>query len=833
MRSGLFDDGKMIRELIELLPVAVFVRDAAGRVLLMNRAFEALCGMRQEELRGCEASGQMAWLFDGDDEVLLGSRMDYEAAYWHATLGKTRIGRILKKPVYDASGNLQCMIFAILDITGTAESNAEIADEAGLAGHEDHLRISALKHRLLFESSRDALMTLAPPSWMFTDANRATLQLFGASSVAEFTALGPWEVSPPLQPDGQTSAVKAGEMINMAMHKGSHFFEWEHQRLDGSQFAADVLLTRMEVEQDVFLQATVRDITERKRADKIIRQSSQRLALHFQQTPLAVIEWDNDFRVVDWNPAAERIFGYRKAECIGRHAVELILPESAKPHVAKTWEKLLAGQGGERSTNENLTRDRRTIYCEWYNTPLTDNMGQVIGVTSLVQDMTEQKLTAERINYLAYYDDITGLPNRMLFKDRLSQAFMEASRKERHAGVMFMDIDHFKDVNDTMGHEAGNVLLQAVTRRLHGCFRSGDTVARFGGDEFAVVLADVGHIDDAVLVAEQLVERFNAPFAVFGQEIFVTFSVGITLYPLDGRDAETLMRNADSAMYVAKTAGRNCYRLYTASMTESAAERLALQTGLRRALDQDELVLYYQPQLELESGRIIGVEALVRWQHPEKGLISPAQFIPVAEETGLIVPLGEWVLRAACLQAKAWQERGIYMRMGVNLSARQFREALFSERILSIVDETGLDPHTLEFEVTESILAEGLESVGAVLQDFKRAGIMISLDDFGTGYSSLSYLKRFPIDRLKIDQSFVRDVLADENDAALVRAIIAMARALGLMVTAEGVESQEELDFMRANGCDEIQGYHIARPMPAELLAPLFLQYSADQIKQS
>lgn len=558
-----------------------------------------------------------------------------------------------------------------------------------------------------------------------------------------------------------------------------------------------------------------------------IQESTQRLSLHFQQTPLAVIEWDINFRVTDWNPAAEHIFGYMKADAIGHHAMELILPESSKSHVAQVWESLLTESGGNRSTNENITKNGKTIYCEWYNTPLIDSARQVVGVASLVRDVTEQKHATERIAYLAYYDDLTGLPSRILFKDRLSQACIEANRKERLVGVMFLDIDNFKDVNNTLGHEAGDALLKSAAKRLEGCFRPGDTVARLGGDEFAVLLADVGHVDDVVQVAQHVADSFKAPFDIFGHEVFVTFSLGITLYPFDDGSIENLMRNADSAMYAAKIAGRNCYRFYAASMTSRAMERLALQAELRHALDHGDFILHYQPQLEIANNHITGVEALVRWRHPEKGVISPAQFIPVAEETGLIVPLGEWVLRTACLQGNAWHKQGMtQVRMAVNISARQFKDPLFSQRILEIISETGFDPHYLELEITESILVGGMESVSSILNDLKRSGIMISLDDFGTGYSSLSYLKRFPIDKLKIDKSFVRDVLTDANDDSLVRAIIAMARALQLSAIAEGVETQEQLDFLVANGCDGVQGYHIGRPMPAEQAADLILQYS-------
>ena len=596
-------------------------------------------------------------------------------------------------------------------------------------------------------------------------------------------------------------------------------------RRDGHMLPVDISLGHWVDQGSQHAIAYVRDLTERTQAHKKIRESTQRLALHFQLTPLAVIEWDTMFYVVDWNPAAERIFGYSKAEAMGRHAKELLF-DSVKPHAAQTLASLLSGCDGSRIRSENRTKDGSVIFCDWYNTQLVDNDGRIIGIASLVQDATEQKLTSERLSYLAYFDDLTGLPNRTLFKDRLSQAFREADRKTHEVAVIFLDIDHFKGVNDSLGHEAGNLLLQATARRLQGCFGTIDTVARFGADEFAVILAEVAHTDDVTRVARNVVDKFKESIDILGNEFFVTFGMGIALYPVHGADVDTILRNANSAMCSAKAMGSNNYQFYSAAMTERATRHLALQTGLRHALDKHELLLHYQPQIECASGRIIGVEALVRWQHPDQGIISPAQFIPVAEETGLILPLGEWVLRTACLQAKAWQEQGLPpMRMAVNLSPRQFKGPQFARRVIEILDETGLEARYLELEITESALIDGLDAVNAVLQDFKQAGILISLDDFGTGYSSLSYLKRFPIDKIKIDQSFVRDVLTDVSDASLVRAVIAMARALRLTVIAEGVETQGQCDFLRTDGCDELQGYHIARPMPAEQILEFVRRY--------
>ncbi len=565
-----------------------------------------------------------------------------------------------------------------------------------------------------------------------------------------------------------------------------------------------------------------RDITDRKRAEELIKKSTRRFTLHFEQTPLAVIDWDADFRVVDWNPAAKGIFGYQKAEAMGRHAMELILPESVRPLIDKVWQDLLAVQGGFRSTNENVTQDGKLIWCEWYNTPLVDDSGAVIGVASLAQDITEQKRAEQRLNYLAYFDELTGLPNRTLFKDRLSLAITEAHRNELLVGVMFIDLDHFKIVNDTLGHQAGDWLLQAVAARLKSHFRESDTIARFGGDEFAVILADMANIEHAVNVAEKLLASFNPPFMISGNELFVTLSVGITCYPFDDNDIESLLRDADSAMYQAKAQGRDNFQFYSAEMTTQVEKRLSMETGLRKALERDEFILHYQPQFDLASNRVTGVEALVRWQHPEHGLISPAEFIPVAEESGLIIPISAWVLRTACTQAKTWQDQLEFsLKVAVNLSSRQFKHGQIAQQVMSVLEETGLDPQHLELEITESILIDNPDPVRSALADLKMAGISISLDDFGTGYSSLSYLKRFPIDKLKIDQSFVRDVMSDVDDASLVKAIIAIARSLRLRVIAEGVETQEQLDFLRNENCDEIQGFFISRPISAKALTAL------------
>ena len=565
--------------------------------------------------------------------------------------------------------------------------------------------------------------------------------------------------------------------------------------------------------------ALQKEIGEHHKAQEILMKSEQKLRLHAHQAPLAFIEWDLAFRVIEWNPAAERIFGYSRQEALGHHAASLIAAERGCDSVSALWRRLLIDKHSAQVTIENRTKDKRDIACEWYYTPLVDAQGRVLSVMTLAQDVTANRQAQERLNYLAYHDELTGLPNRSLYNDRLSQAMIEARRQGRYVGVMLLDIDHFKMVNDTMGHEAGDELLRDIGRRLVVCLRESDTVARFGGDEYGMVLADMADPRDAIFVAQKMLDSFAPPFFAGGRELFVGASIGITIYPVDSDDPDGLVKNADSAMYHAKAQGRNNFQFYSAELTARAQSRLDTETSLRRALERREFLLYYQPKFSLETGGMTGVEALIRWQHPELGMVPPRDFIGIAEESGLILPIGEWVLREACQQVKGWHDEGLgQVTLAVNLSTKQFRHHRLKETLVTILAETGFDPRYLEFEITESMLMESSAAVSEVLADLKTLGISISVDDFGTGYSSLSYLKRFPIDALKIDRSFVRDIPADQDDAAIVRAIIAMSHSLRMRVIAEGVETKEQQQFLRTEGCDEIQGYLSGRPVPPEEL---------------
>ena len=432
-------------------------------------------------------------------------------------------------------------------------------------------------------------------------------------------------------------------------------------------------------------------------------------------------------------------------------------------------------------------------------------------------DSEERRQIEEQIKQLAYYDTLTGLPNRRMFKDRLELTLAQTHRSRQQVGVLFLDLDRFKVVNDSLGHRLGDQLLQRTADRLRHSIRGGDTLARLGGDEFTVLLHTLASAEDIVIVAERIIEAIRPAFFLDGREVFVTTSIGGSVFPEDGIDADGLLKNAEVAMYRAKNQGRNSYQLFTPVMNQRALERLGLETSLHKALANQEFILHYQPQTDLRTGQIIGMEALVRWHMPDRGLVPPGEFIPLAEETGLIVPLGQWVLRAACEQTQLWHSQGFaHLRVAVNLSLRQFLQPDLVPTIDQILRETGLDPSCLELEITESVAMEGIDSKIATLNHLKALGAHVSLDDFGTGYSSLNYLKQLPIDNIKIDRSFVSMITLDPRDAAIATTIITMAHQLGLTVIAEGVELPEQLEFLRKQDCDVMQGYLFSEPVCAD-----------------
>ncbi|MFC4769424.1 putative bifunctional diguanylate cyclase/phosphodiesterase [Effusibacillus consociatus] len=544
-----------------------------------------------------------------------------------------------------------------------------------------------------------------------------------------------------------------------------------------------------------------------------LEESDQRYKSLYEHNPDAVYWYDLKGKFLGANPATQKILGYTTEDLGVTHIRSIV----AKEDIKKTIERFMEAARGVPQNYEIAAhhKDGHRVELNVTNLPIVVR-GKIVGVYGIAKDITERKRAEELINHMAYHDALTELPNRRLFKDRLTMALAHAKRHNHRLAVMFLDMDRFKNINDTLGHAVGDTLLRLVAKRLTGCVRKSDTVARMGGDEFTILLSEIGQADDILKIARNILQELEQPFKLEGHEFRITASIGIALYPDDGDDSETLMKHADTAMYRAKESGKNNCQLYNSIMNEESLQQLVMENALRKALEREEFSIYYQPLVDTETGRISGFEALIRWEHPELGLLSPADFIPLAEATGLIGPISEWVLRKACTQNKAWQDAGFPpLQVSVNLSGCQLQEELV-ETVSGILAVTGLSPGYLQLEITEGNALQNINDCIERLNALKMLGVHIAIDDFGTGYSSLSYLKKFPIDTLKIDKSFVRDVTNDEYDAAIVSTIIGMARSLHLCVIAEGVETQAQLDFLRDQRCEAVQGYLFSRPLPVE-----------------
>ncbi len=563
-------------------------------------------------------------------------------------------------------------------------------------------------------------------------------------------------------------------------------------------------------------QRLIDDVVGRKRTEKALQESEQR----FRQLVAMSSDWyweqDAELRFVNITGGIGEKGGVPPERLIGRTRWETV-----EGMATSAWGQAHIAKVTAHEAFEDLEYATRDEYGElrWFcvnGEPVFDEHGAFRGYRGTGTDITARKLTEQRIQHIAQHDVLTGLPNRSLLQDRLSQAVAYSARTGRAVWVMLIDLDRFKFVNDSMGHKAGDVLLMTIAARLRSTLRETDTVARLSGDEFVVILTE--HNDERLApeIVQRLMDAIAQPVMLGIKEFFVTCSIGVSVYPTDGAGADSLIEHADIAMYRAKKLGRNNYQFYTPAMNEEAMERVRIESALRNALERNEFVLHYQPQVNLVSGQVVGMEALLRWQHPELGVVAPSRFITVAEETGLIVPIGAWVMRTACAQTKLWQDAGLgRLRVAVNLSARQFGAPDLLADITGVLESTALDPACLEIELTESLFMSDVTQAVEVLHGMKSLGVNLSIDDFGTGYSSLSYLSRFPIDVLKIDRSFVSDISRDASDAAIVASIIALAHNLKLSVIAEGVETIEQLDYLRRHGCDEMQGYYFSRPLAA------------------
>lgn len=559
--------------------------------------------------------------------------------------------------------------------------------------------------------------------------------------------------------------------------------------------------------------------------------SAQRRAI-IDGIPYSVIATDLDGVITTVNPAAESMLGYTHAQFIGQSVVTMI----HDAHEVENRALELSYETGttitadfsvfSTSARHGVLDEREWTYLRMDGSSLTvslsvtalrNRVGEITGYLEVATDVSERKRAEAYIRHMAHHDALTGLPNRALLLDRIEMEIKHARRDQTQVALLMMDLDHFKRINDTLGHHMGDRLLLIVAARLQFCLRETDTVARLGGDEFVIVLGDISSRDDLNETVADIVQKISMPITIETHEMMVTPSIGACLFPEDGQDANTLLKNADTAMYQAKGVGRNTWQWFSQEMLLANEEKLAITIALRHALDRNELTLHYQPQISLKSGRIIGMEALIRWQHPERGQISPDNFISLAEETGLIIPIGEWVLRTACTEAVSLQKLlGRPLTMAVNVSPRQLQQKAWIQSVKKILDETGLNPSSLELEITESLLMKDPRESAETLKKLRKLGVTIAIDDFGTGYSSLSYIMRFPIDKLKIDRSFVSALESEKMDSVIINAIIAMAHSLDMKVVAEGVETPEQLLYLREKDCDEAQGFYFGRAQPIE-----------------
>ena len=785
---------------------AIFLLDPEGRVVSWNAGAERIKGYTADEIIGHDFS-----CFFSPDDIKRGR--PEEVLRLTAVSGRYEANSMRVRK--DGSQFLASVTFtALRDADGKLRGFSEISRDLSES------KESEARYRGLLEAAPDA-MVMVDQGGEIVLLNVQAEKQFGyhrdeliGQKVKNIIPKG---FAERLIADGIRSAAEA-----LAQQIGTGI-ELNARRKDGSEFPIEIMLSPLESAEGILVTAAIRDISVRKAAEEHLAQMEARYRGLLEAAPDAMVVVDQGGEIVLLNVQAEKQFGYRRDELIGQKVKNIIPKGFAERLVAdalRSAEDALAQQIGTGIELNGRRKDGSEFPIEIMLSPLEGAEGVL--VTAAIRDITTRKKAEALMIHSSEHDFLTGLPNRMLLSDRVNQAIRLAIRHKKKVAVLFLDLDGFKHINDSLGHPTGDKLLQSVGKRLVDCVRGSDTVSRQGGDEFVVLLSEEDDSEDVSVIAKRMLRAVAEAHFVDQHDLHVTCSVGVSLYPDDGLNAETLIKNADTAMYQAKENGRQTYQYFKPAMNVRAVERQSLEESLRRALERQEFVVHYQPKINLNTGRISGAEALLRWTHPTRGPVPPGQFIPVAEDCGLILPIGTWVLRQACQQAQAWVDAGLPLgTMAVNISAMQLRNESFVEGVFAILQDTRLDPRLLELELTESVLMKHAESTASILTALRERGVQVAVDDFGTGYSSLSYLRKFPIDALKIDQSFVSQITTVPDEIIIVKAVIGLGRSLKLRVVAEGVETQEQLAFLQAYQCDEAQGYYFSRPVLPEQFAKL------------
>jgi len=795
-----------LASIVEFSEDAIIGKTTEGVITSWNRAAEKMYGYTKTEVLGRNLSFLVTPERREEIRALIERVRAGHSVECFETQRLTKEGSVLDvslsvSPIRDASGQ----------VTG---SSAIARDLTPRKRDAEQLRLQAAS----LEAAANAIV-ITDYEGKIVWVNRAFTAMTGYSK-EEVLGKDPRLLKSEEQPESYYAELWSTISSGKIWHS-----ELVNRRKDGTTYTEEMTITP--IAQNVgqanwshFI-AIKQDITERKRAEEELYRAHQMLQTVLNTIPQRVFWKDLNCTYVGCNRAFATDAGLNNpAEIIGKSDFELAWSGTADRYRAD--DKRIMEQGSTKlNFDEPQSRaDGSLLWLRTSKLPLWDREGKVIGVIGTYEDITERKVAEDRVKFLAFYDALTELPNRALLQDRLSKALANARRQKDRVALLFLDLDRFKDTNDSLGHALGDLLLQNVAERLKRCAREQDTVARLGGDEFLIVLTNVKEIADASVAAERFMQAMTAEFVVQGHSLSINCSVGISMFPEHGTDGEILIKNADAAMYSAKESGRNNFRFFTEDMNAQGVERLTLGNGLRLALDKKELFLVYQPQVDIVSGKIIGLEALLRWQHPTLGLVPPDKFIRIAENCGLIVPIGEWVVRTACRQARKWQDEGLpAVSIAINVSAVQFRQEDFCELIRRVLHETGLAPQYLELELTEGLLLANADVTFSVLQELKAMGLTLAIDDFGTGYSNFNYLRQFRVSKLKIDRSFIRDVAVNPDDAAITTAIISMAKSLNLKVIAEGVEDEAQMSFLRAHQCDEIQGYYFSKPLAVDKVA--------------